>query len=159
MTEVARVLIKDFLWTSTLAGVSLPEGAITCLDLPAPHKPPSALPKGKMAVYVFFWKDRCLKVGKVGPKSQARYVSQHYNPESSRSNLAKSLLTAQDSLGLPSLSPPTVGTWIKKNLDRMDFLIDAAHGVPVLNLLESFLQCRLKPEFEGFKSQRHPGPE
>lgn len=159
ISAIHHLLIQDFLWVSTLAKVPISEEEISYLDLPAPHKPPKTLPKGKTAVYVFFWKDLCLKVGKVGPKSQARYVSQHYNPESSRSNLAKSLLEAKDSLGLPHLSPSTIGTWIKHNVDRLDFLIDEAHGVPVLNLFESFLQCRLKPEFEGLKSQRHPGPK
>jgi len=36
----------------------------------------------------------------------------------------------------------------------VNFILDASLGVHVLNLLEAFLQCRLRPEFEGFASQR-----
>jgi hypothetical protein len=47
-----------------------------------------------------------------------------------------------------------VGAWIKTNVDRTNYLLDAERGIPVLTLLESFLQCRLRPRFEGFESQR-----
>ena len=97
---------------------------------------------------------RCLKVGKAGPNSQARYVSQHYNPGSSRSNLAKSLLRKGDSLGIMGLNDSNVEAWIKHNTTRLDFLLDKSAGIHVLNLLEAFLQCRLKPAFEGFQSQK-----
>ncbi len=107
-----------------------------------------------MAVYVFVWRGKCLKVGKVGPNSQARFTSQHYLPSSSNSNLAKSILGARESLGLEGVAESTVGTWIKANVDRFNFLLDTGCGVPVLILLESFLQCRLRPKFEGFESQR-----
>ena len=55
-----------------LAHVPLSAAAINPEVLQAPHNPPNALPSGKMAVYIFSWADRCLKVGKAGPKSQAR---------------------------------------------------------------------------------------
>ncbi len=147
-------LIEDFRKVAGLAGVSVPNSALSVERLPAPHKPPPALPKGKMAVYVFAWKGQCLKVGKVGPNSQARYTSQHYGASSSNSNLAKSILSARDELMLSTLSESNVGAWIKANVDRTNFLLDASCGVPVLTLLESFLQCRLRPRFEGFESQR-----
>ena len=147
-------LIEDFRKVAGLAGVSVPNNALSVERLPAPHKPPSALPKGKMAVYVFAWKGQCLKVGKVGPNSQARYTSQHYGASSSNSNLAKSILAARDELMLSAVSETNVGAWIKGNVDRTNFLLDASCGVPVLPLLESFLQCRLRPRFEGFESQR-----
>ena len=123
-------------------------------SLPAPHTPPSALPKGKIAVYVLSWRGQCLKVGKVGPNSQARYTSQHYSPQSSNSNLAKSILSALSELGLSGVSEANAGAWIKNNVDRIDFLLNATRGMPLLTLLESFLQCGLKPKFEGFESQR-----
>src|SRR5436309_10093554 len=48
--------------------------------LAAPHKPPSRLPPGKMAVYGFWLEGwRWLKIGKAGPNSSARYAYQHYN--------------------------------------------------------------------------------
>jgi hypothetical protein len=137
-----------------LAGVNLHRNTLSFETLPAPHKPPSSLPKGKMAVYVFFWKGECLKIGKVGPNSQARYISQHYSPSSSKSNLSKSIIAAREKLGLFGVSESIVGSWIKDNVDRVNFLIDLECGIPVLTLLESFLQCRLRPRFEGFESQR-----
>ena len=147
-------LIADFASVAALAGVSIPDAAITAEVLLKPHVPPTALPSGKMAVYVFLWGNSCLKVGKVGPRSQARYTSQHYNPNSSNSNLAKSILKQGLELGLPSLSDTTVGNWIKTETDRVNFLLDQKLGIPVLSLMESFLQCRLRPKFEGFGSQK-----
>ncbi len=107
-----------------------------------------------MAVYVFSKGDDVLKIGKVGAKSQARYTSQHYNPGSSNSNLAKSLLADRESPGFAQINEANVGQWIRQNIDRVNFLLDERAGVPVLTLLESFFQCRFKPRYEGFKSQR-----
>jgi hypothetical protein len=149
-----KSLRDDFLKVARLAGVTLPANAISIERLPAPHRPPSALPQGKMAVYAFFWKSQCLKVGKAGPKSHARFSSQHYSPTSSRSNLSKSLVRRQGELGLSGISESNVGDWIKSNVGRANFLLNAEIGIPVLSLLESFLQCSLRPQFEGFKSQR-----
>ena len=53
------------------------ESDITMEVLKAPHGHPKGLPAHKMAVYVFMSGGECLKVGKVGPKSGPRYVSQH----------------------------------------------------------------------------------
>lgn len=147
-----NALRDDFRKVARLADVVLPASALLIERLPAPHKPPS-LPKGKMAVYVFFWKCQCLKVGKAGPKSQARYTSQPYIAASSNSNLAKSLVAHHQKLGLSGISESNVGDWIKTNVDRVNFLLSDEFGIPVLTLLESFLQCSLKPEFEGSESQ------
>lgn len=148
------LLVEDFLRAAALAGIRIDRAQLTVEPLPAPHRPPSSLPPGRMAVYVFHLGEECLKVGKVGSKSQARYTSQHYLPASSQSNLAKSLLAHREELGLDELDAGTVGAWMKANLDRHNFILDASLGVPVLTLLESFLQCRLHPRFEGFASQR-----
>jgi hypothetical protein len=147
-------LAEDFKMVVRLAGVDLPQGSITVEKLRAPHSPPPSLLTGKMAVYVFMWGEKCLKVGKVGPKSQARYTSQHYNPNSSNSNLAKSILKHKRELGLTNLTDSTVSDWIKSNTDRINFILDQKLGIPVLSLMESFVQCRLRPKFEGFESQR-----
>ena len=149
-----KQLITGFLSVAKLAGVGIPNGTVSVETLRKPHTPPSALPQGNMAVYVFLWGDHCLKVGKVGPKSQARYTSQHYNPKSSSSNLAKSILRQKSELGVSHLTETTVGDWIKQNTDRINFLLDHNLGIPVLSLMEAFLQCRLKPKFEGFESQK-----
>jgi len=153
MIPEMKILVNDFIKVAHLAGANLVEDDLVIQILPAPHRPPSLLPNGKMAVYIFFWNEKCLKVGKVGQNSNARYTSQHYNPRSSNSNLAKSILLGKDKLGLPSVSETNVGAWIKSNTDRINILLDSRHGIPALTLLESFLQCRLRPYFEGFESQ------
>ena len=148
-----ETLVADFLKVAKIALVNVPPGAISVFPQPAPHRP-NPLPKDKMAVYVFFWKSKCLKVGRVGKNSRARYVGQHYKPSSSMSNLSKSILSAPEARGLPGLTEASVGPWIKTNTDRYNFVMDSKIGIQVLYLLEVFLQCRLKPMFEGFKSQQ-----
>lgn len=147
-------LIAGFCDIAGKAGVKVAEQTVTAEVLKNPHVPPSSLPNNKMAVYVFLWGDRCLKVGKVGPRSAARYTSQHYNPWSSKSNLAKSILKNKEDMGLSGISAKNVGAWIKRETTRINILIPSELGIPVLSLLESFLQCKLRPEFEGFESQR-----
>ena len=150
----ADELISDFIRVSELAGLEIKEQDIQIETLPAPHIPPSTLPSGRMAVYVFHCGNRCLKVGKVGPKSQARYTSQHYSPGSSNSNLAKSILKDKSVMGINEIDEHTVGNWVKQNTDRVNFLIPESFGIPLLSLLEAFLQCRLRPCFEGFDTQK-----
>ncbi len=150
MIPNTQKLVDDFHQVAKIGGVDLPTGAIGVECLPKPHTP-SALENGKMAVYVFVLDEQCLKVGKAGPNSGARYKYQHYSPKNSKSNLANSLLTCPD---FPQLFEADIGNWIKHNTDRINFLIDASYGIPVLNLLEAFLQCKLKPKFEGFENQR-----
>jgi hypothetical protein len=91
---------------------------------------------------------------KGGPKSQARYTSQHYSPKSSNSNLAKSILKNKSVTGINEIDEYTVGNWVKQNTDRVNFLIPESFGIPLLSLLEAFLQCRLRPCFEGFDTQK-----
>jgi hypothetical protein len=67
----------------------------------APHRPPANLPAGMMAVYAFWWDGVWLKVGKVGPNSQARYTSQHYNAGSAQSTLAGSMINDPQMRTLP----------------------------------------------------------
>jgi hypothetical protein len=146
--------IDDFRTVAPLAGVELSNDAISIEHLSAPHLPPTKLPFGKMAVYVFYKGSEVLKVGKVGAKSQARYTSQHYNPGSALSTLAASIVADRERFGLADIDNGSVGQWIRENIDRVNFLVDERCGVPVLSLLETFLQCRLRPRYEGFKSQK-----
>jgi hypothetical protein len=137
-----------------LAGVALAESDIEVEVLPAPHRPPTCLPAGRLAVYVFSYGDVVLKVGKVGANSGPRYTSQHYNAASAASTLAASLLKEGNEIGVTGLTVESAGDWIKKNTTRINFLMKTECGVPALSLLEAFLHCRLKPCFEGFASQR-----
>lgn len=149
-----EAVIEDFRTAAKLAGIDLGPDDIAIEMLPAPHTPPTRLPPGKMAVYVFCKGDSVLKIGKAGPRSQARYTSQHYNPGSAKSTLAASVLADPEAPGADAVDESNVGQWIKTHTDRVNFLLDYTHGIAVLTLLEAFLQCRLKPCYEGFKSQK-----
>ena len=146
-------IATDFINAAKLAGALVSVGDIEVQCLPAPHRPPSALPKGKAAVYVFMFGSRCLKVGKAGPKSAARFSSQHYGVGRAPSTLAASVIKA--GLGAPSnpVTPSNVSAWLRSNTTRIHFLLPSSYGPAVLALLEAFVQCRLRPEFEGFASQ------
>jgi len=106
-----------------------------------------------MGVYLFKYGDKYLKIGKAGPNSNARFTSQHYNPNSSQSNLAKSILNDPD-MDKFNLDNENVGNWIKQNVQRIDILIDSSLTIFVLELFESFLHCKSKPKYEGFQNQR-----
>lgn len=64
-------LVNDFYRVADIAGVELAPDTIEIDHRPAPHVPPTFLPSGRMAVYVFASGSRVLKVGKVGPNSSA----------------------------------------------------------------------------------------
>lgn len=133
-------------------GTEINDNQIIILDRGIPHKT-STLPIGKMAIYSFIYQDDFLKIGKAGAKSNARFNSQHYNPKNSQSNLAKSLLSDPELINL-KLEEKSVSEWIKNNIRRIDFLIDATLEVFVLNLIEAFLHLKYRPKYEGYKNQR-----
>lgn len=149
---LAKEIARDFVTVAALAGMPVPLSAIDIEELAAPHKPPSSLPKERMAVYVFLYGERCLKVGKAGQRSAARYCSQHYGFRAP-STLARSLVASQ-SRDFSDVNEDNVEAWIRRNTRRINFLIPSSYGVFLLSLMEMFIQCRLKPEFEGFESQR-----
>jgi hypothetical protein len=75
----------------------------------------------------------------------------HYNPGSSNSNLAKSLLAHPilwSWLGIQDLASDSVGDWIRNNLDRTNFFLPG--GRPqVLATLEVYIRARVGSVFEG----------
>ena len=148
-------MLETFVTIANLADVPITLAELQVEVLSAPHQRPPSLPAGMFAVYVFLHGDRCLKVGKAGAKSAARYCSQHYGLNAP-STLAKSLIKNQTRLGLTSLDEFNIGNWICQNTNRINVLLPSKYGAAVLSLLESFIQCRLNPEFEGFESQRLP---
>jgi hypothetical protein len=144
---------SDFVRVARLAGCPIPLSDIEVEYFPAPHKQPSSLPPERMAVYVFMFRKRCLKVGKAGPNSAARFCSQHYGNKAP-STLAKSLVKRQAEIGASKLNDKNVKDWICEKTTRINFLIPSQYGVFTLLLLEAFVQCCLQPEFEGFAGQR-----
>jgi len=147
-------ILEDFYKVAKLTRVGLLKSDIRIEQLPAPHLPPKKLPNGKMAIYVFTYGSYVLKVGKVGPNSQARYTSQHYNPNSAPSTLAASIIKEPKIIGVKGINEENISAWIKENTDRTNFIIVSSLGIQILTLFEAYLQCRLRPVFEGFKSQR-----
>ena len=147
-------LITDFIEIARISGIEISKTDIEHEVLTTPHRSKS-LPIGKQAVYIFsIGSDRpvFLKVGKVGPNSNARFNSQHYHPGRSMSNLANSLLNAREqweSFGISELDSESVGPWLKEHTDIDHFYLADSLGKYPLSLLEIFIQCRLKPMFEG----------
>ena len=88
-------------------------------------------------------------MGKVGPNSEARYVSQHYNASSAAGTLAGSILRNPAAVGAGDLQALLVGQWIREQTDRINLLVAGSLGDSFLSLLEEFLRYRWRPVFEG----------
>lgn len=157
MIQNPKSLIEDF--RQAIQMLDLKCGSIEVESQPAPHQP-HKLPSGKCAVYVFSITDqhacpagahRVLKIGKVGPNSNARFQYQHYNPSSASSTLSGSLLNGKifwRYLSISRMNILEVGDWIKDNTDRDNFYL-LSKDKAVLELLERYLRGTLSPVFEG----------
>jgi hypothetical protein len=139
--------ISDFGSILPFASADFSVSDIRIEILEKPHIP-RGLPSGSCAIYAFFLNERALKVGKAGQHSGARFLSQHYTG-SAMSTLAGSIrrFGEQAGLGRPAIMP--IDEWIRQETDRVNLLLPAACGSPVLSLLEAFLHVRWKPLFEG----------
>jgi len=144
--------IKKSIEIAKYAGIIISENQLKIIDRGFPHSP-SGLINGMMGIYIFELNGVCLKIGKAGEKSDARFRTQHYLPKSSQSNLAKSILNDPD-MKRYGLNEDNISDWIKRNTRRIDIFIDSKLGIWVLNLLEAYLQCKFKPKYEGFESQK-----
>ena len=94
-----------------------------------------------------------IKVGKAGPKSNARFQSQHYGLRAP-STVAKALLTnvvIWPYLGIKELDADNVGQWLRDRTDRHNFFVDEK-DYPILSYLEGYLKARLGPALEGLPS-------
>ena len=149
LSELVSEAISDFARVVASAHAEFPTDRITVEILAKPHKLQRTLMTGHMAVYAFFLNGQALKVGKVGPRSVARYRYQHYNPGSAGSTLAKSILTDATRVDAVGIDSKSVGDWIRMHTDRVNLVVPVATSLPILSLLESFLHLRWKPLFEG----------
>ena len=122
------------------------------VDRGVPHKPGSLKP-GNMGIYTFIFQDTFLKIGIVGPSSNARFLSHHYNPRSAPSTLAGSLLSDPD-MAEYGLTEENIGEWIKQNCRRIDIFIDAGISIFARDVIEKAFHYRFEPKYEGFKTQR-----
>jgi hypothetical protein len=158
MTPDLAELTEALIEVARLAHATLQACDVKTELLPAPHRRPRSLPKGSQAVYAFLLGGSCLKVGKAGPKTQARFTSQHYGGGAS-STLAKSILRERSRVAallasdlraeLDGLNLDSIGDWIEANTSRVHIFIPATADGIVLSLVEGFAQCRFRPLFEG----------
>ena len=150
LTAQADRAVQAFLRATEAAGMTVEDDHLSLEIMAAPHRPPSRLPLGRMAVYVFLRADdgTCLKVGKAGKGSIQRFTYQHYS-RNSKSSLAKSLCDQYTEQTLSSTDQADVKRWMCTNLHRINFFLDVIYGPFYLNLLEAFMQCWFQPRFEG----------
>lgn len=141
--------IPELIRALEICGVQMSKADFEPKNMGVPHSPPTALPKGKMAVYIFLHGKKCLKVGKAGPKSNARYTSQHYSVGRTSSTLAKSIVKTPERVGMEKMEEEKVGAWIKSQTRRINILLDGGHSRDILNFVEAFYILRLKPVYEG----------
>ncbi len=111
----------------------------------APHVP-KPLPAGKQAVFAFLCEGRVFLVGRVGPRSKARFQSQHYSSSSSPSNFAKLLEQNKGALGL-DIARGREGEWIKERCTRINFYAPADTPTEEMKRLKEYLELRMKPVF------------
>jgi hypothetical protein len=151
VTDFCLVLYKQY-------NYQLHQNSIQHQFVPPPHSS-LRLPTKQCACYVFSLTsnskspagpNRVLKVGRIGPNSAPRFVSQHYNPDSAGSNLAGAIANNSllwDYIGLDG-PVPDYGQWIKYNTDRDHFFMDAQH-VNLTSFLEVYLKAICGPIYEG----------
>ncbi len=149
LQEEFEVLINKVL---NIFDMSLDNNLIQIIDRGVPHTP-KGLPTGIMGIYTFYYNGVFLKIGRTGLKSNARFLSQHYNPKSAKSNLAKSILNDENMKHL-DLDENNISEWIKMNCQRVDILISEELGIFALELVEASLHFKYKPIYEGYSSQR-----
>lgn len=106
-----------------------------------------------MAIYGFWGDGEWLKIGKAGPNSGARYLSQHYKPGRAISSLPSSLAADMDfrqRAGFTDVDAiDWVEKWIRGQTSRFNVLVPADRPKALLALLEAFLHARLQPRYEG----------
>ncbi|MCX4190819.1 hypothetical protein [Methylophaga sp. OBS3] len=147
-----ELLINDFKKVLELSGLNPGDYVIHFEVTGVPHQVPKWR-NGFSAIYIFHYGDSVLKIGKAGSKSKLRFTSQHYSAKAAKSTLARSLVNDEEFAKSHNVNEKNIADWIKNNTARTSLFVDANYGVFVLNLLEAFLHCRLKPVYEGFKSQ------
>lgn len=96
---------------------------------------------GYWHLYTFWLRDdSCSKIGVAGQNSAARYNSHHYNPKSSKSNLAKSLLN-------DGRCTEPAKNWIIDNTYRINAAF-SGFTAPLAHALEAHLHLVFNPVYE-----------
>ena len=124
---------------------------IDIIDRGQPHVP-VALPRNKIAVYMFIYENQFLKIGKVGENSNSRFQYQHYKPLSAQSTLADSILKDRK-MESELLDYENVGEWILKNCRRIDIFLESDITKYKVDLIEAALHYKFQPKYEGVSTQ------
>ena len=114
-------------------------------DMGCPHTQPKKLPDGYAAIYIFIYQNEFLKIGKVNEKSNARFVSHHYN-FSAPSTLAKSICSDKEFVSL-GINQENVKSWMLENLHRINIYVKSNKATT--ELVEAVLHYAFRPRFEG----------
>ena len=147
--------LQDLVNAATIAGYNVDINGLQLLQWNAGIQThiPLALPANSAAIYIFKWNDFYLKVGKVNENSNARYQSQHYNSNSSPSNLSKTLKNESEFHALARQYPDTdQGNWIKENTTRFNILIPSILGKNFVHFAEAFFILKCNPMFENTRA-------
>jgi hypothetical protein len=149
---ISQTDINALVVSATQAGFSLSASDLQILQWEAgiDSHIPVPLPPNMAGVYIFKWGDTYLKVGKVNSNSNARYQSQHYNPESSSSNLAKSIL--QDIELNQLIGNQNISQWMKANTTRFNILIPSRLGQNFVHFAEAFFILKCSPRYENTRA-------
>ena len=142
--------IIDLCHAARIAGLKVNPNELTILNWDAGLNThiPLPLPLNSAAVYIFEWNKVYLKVGKVN--SNARYQSHHYNPNSSNSNLSKSLLSITEFQ--PLIGDSSIGDWIKMHTTRYNIIIPNNLGKNFVHFAEAFFILKCQPKFESTRA-------
>jgi hypothetical protein len=146
--DEVRDALAAVVQVAELAGETIALSDIKQEYLGAPHRPPTRLPTGYMAIYGFWGDGEWLKVGRAGPKSNARYASIHYTGNA-QSTLLGSLMADPHMLRVSGFDPRAPRVWIETACHRVNILMPARMSRELLSLLEAFLHVRLRPRYEG----------
>ena len=115
-------------------------------DLGCPHKL-SKLKNGYGAVYLFFYKDIALKVGKANKKAAYRFNYQHYGFNAS-STLAKSLCGDEEFVQM-GITNENIKEWILQNTHRINIQIGGKDVEAATELIEAVFHFQFRPRYEG----------
>jgi len=145
-----------------LAGSELSSPDIGVDRLEAPHRAPSE--DRTRIVYIFFLRQKPLKVGKSAALRRGTRLGNNYNP-SVGGSLAGAILECKDAVKgvapeelhseIDSLRRDGIKSWMERNLTLVRFRFNRATAPEVIVLLEQFVRCRVRPLFaEGWGSRR-----
>lgn len=140
--KIQSELKSAFLNYLTLQSLPLEDFEIEFLK--APHKS-EALPKDKMAIMLFIYKEEILKIGIAGSDSNPRFQYQHYLVKGNGSTLAKSLIN--DVNFKHGYDNENIGDWIKQNCSRINIFVSTRQNRTTMDLLKVFLASKFSPKY------------